>query len=122
MKAIILKHLKEYTKEMEGYSYCGSNPGVSEDDYEEISDKIIKDYVEYNTAIKNNLKFLFDDLNDNISILSNNVYYDVPTLSKRELTILSNSLESLFYDSDQMTQEEIITIVNDMNKEFKKYQ
>lgn len=122
MKDIILRILKEYTQEMEGYSYFGSNPGIPEDDYDDIADKIIKNYTEYNTQTRIDLKFLFNDLNDNISILSNNVYYDVPTLSKRELTILSNSLESLIYNSDQMTQEEVVTIVNDMNKEFKKYQ
>ena len=42
MKEIIIKILESHTHEMEGYSYYGSNPGVSEDDYEEIADEIIK--------------------------------------------------------------------------------
>lgn len=33
--------MSKYTQEMEGYSYCGSNPGVKEDDYEEIADDIL---------------------------------------------------------------------------------
>ena len=40
MKDKILGILKEYTQEMEGYSYYGSNPGISEDDYDEIASKI----------------------------------------------------------------------------------
>jgi hypothetical protein len=38
--AIIDKH----TREMEGYSYCGSNPGVSVDDYEDVADDIMKEF------------------------------------------------------------------------------
>jgi hypothetical protein len=41
MKDKLITILKEYTKEMEGYSYYGSNMGVSEDDYEEIVDKML---------------------------------------------------------------------------------
>lgn len=37
----ILEILKSHTKEMEGYSYFGSNPGVSEDDYDDIAKEII---------------------------------------------------------------------------------
>ncbi len=40
-KALIMKILEKYTREMEGYSYFSSNPGVSQDDYEEIADEII---------------------------------------------------------------------------------
>jgi hypothetical protein len=40
VKDKILGILKEYTQEMEGYSYYGSNPGISEDDYDEIASKI----------------------------------------------------------------------------------
>ena len=32
--------LKELTTEMEGYIYFGSNPGVKEDDYEDVADAI----------------------------------------------------------------------------------
>ena len=35
-----LSALKLNTREMEGYSYFGSNPGVSEDDYDEIEKAI----------------------------------------------------------------------------------
>jgi hypothetical protein len=37
--AIISRH----TREMEGYSYFGSNPGVAEDDYEDIADDIMQE-------------------------------------------------------------------------------
>lgn len=33
--------LKHFTQEMEGYSYFGSNPGISEDDYEDVADQIM---------------------------------------------------------------------------------
>jgi hypothetical protein len=33
--------LKRFTQEMEGYSYFGSNPGISEDDYEYVADAIM---------------------------------------------------------------------------------
>jgi adenosine deaminase len=42
IKQAIIAALKNNTKEMEGYSYFGSNPGVSEDDYEEVADEVIK--------------------------------------------------------------------------------
>lgn len=35
--AIIAKH----TVEMEGYSYYGSNPGIKEDDYDDVADDIM---------------------------------------------------------------------------------
>ena len=41
-KEKILRVLKEYEKEMEGYSYFGSNKGVSVDDFEDIADEILK--------------------------------------------------------------------------------
>lgn len=37
----ILEIFKANTREMEGYSYFGSNPGISEDDYDEVADNII---------------------------------------------------------------------------------
>lgn len=40
MKDKIIEILKAHTREMEGYSYFGSNPGISEDDYEEIAEEI----------------------------------------------------------------------------------
>lgn len=33
--------MEKYTQEMEGYSYFGSNPGVEQEDYEEIADDIL---------------------------------------------------------------------------------
>ena len=44
-KQIIVETLKNHTKEMEGYRYFSSNPGVSEDDYEEIADEIVAQLV-----------------------------------------------------------------------------
>ena len=38
--AVMVKH----TQEMEGYSYYGSNPGISEDDYEDIAEDIMKEF------------------------------------------------------------------------------
>ena len=35
-----LSKLKDLTTEMEGYSYFGSNPGVKEDDYDDVADAI----------------------------------------------------------------------------------
>ncbi|MBB3004435.1 hypothetical protein FHX57_006817 [Paraburkholderia tropica] len=35
-----LSKLKALTTEMEGYAYFGSNPGVKEDDYEDVADAI----------------------------------------------------------------------------------
>jgi hypothetical protein len=34
---IAVEKLKSLTTEMEGYSYFGSNPGVKEDDYEDVA-------------------------------------------------------------------------------------
>lgn len=34
--------LSKFTREMEGYSYYGSNPGISEDDYEDVAEEIMK--------------------------------------------------------------------------------
>lgn len=33
--------LSKHTREMEGYSYYGSNPGISEDDYEDVAEDIM---------------------------------------------------------------------------------
>jgi hypothetical protein len=35
--------MARYTREMEGYSYFGSNPGISADDYEEVADEIMQE-------------------------------------------------------------------------------
>jgi hypothetical protein len=37
----ILKIFKANTREMEGYVYFGSNPGISEEDYDDVADNII---------------------------------------------------------------------------------
>lgn len=37
----IIRIMSGWTKEMEGYSYFGSNPGISEDDYEDVADEIL---------------------------------------------------------------------------------
>lgn len=42
LKEIILQVLKSHTREMEGYSYYGSNPGVPEDEYEDVADEIVE--------------------------------------------------------------------------------
>lgn len=42
-KVQLIKLLDGYTREMEGYSYYGSNPGVSVDDYEYIVEDIMKE-------------------------------------------------------------------------------
>lgn len=33
--------MDQHTREMEGYSYYGSNPGISEDDYDEVAEDIM---------------------------------------------------------------------------------
>lgn len=43
MRCRIVKIIAQYTTEMEGYSYFGSNPGVREDDYEDVADDIMKE-------------------------------------------------------------------------------
>jgi hypothetical protein len=40
----IVAIINAYTKEMEGYSYYGSNPGVEVDDYADIADDIMKEF------------------------------------------------------------------------------
>lgn len=35
------KVLATFTREMEGYSYFGSNPGIQEDDYDEVAEAIM---------------------------------------------------------------------------------
>jgi hypothetical protein len=40
----IVSIIARHTREMEGYSYFGSNPGVAEDDYEDIADDIMKEF------------------------------------------------------------------------------
>lgn len=37
----LVEVIAQYTKEMEGYNYYGSNPGVSEEDYEDIADDLL---------------------------------------------------------------------------------
>lgn len=41
----IVAIISGYTREMEGYSYFGSNPGVSEEDYEEVADEIMREFM-----------------------------------------------------------------------------
>lgn len=38
--AVMAKH----TQEMEGYSYYGSNPGIAEEDYEDIAEELMKEF------------------------------------------------------------------------------
>lgn len=40
----IIAIISQYTQEMEGYSYYGSNPGVSQDDYEDIAEEIMIEF------------------------------------------------------------------------------
>jgi len=40
----IIDIINKHTREMEGYSYFGSNPGVSVDDYEDVADDIMKEF------------------------------------------------------------------------------
>jgi len=40
----IVAIISRYTTEMEGYSYFGSNPGIKEDDYEDIADEIMVEF------------------------------------------------------------------------------
>ena len=40
----IIAIIDNYTREMEGYSYFGRNPGVSVDDYEDIADDIMIEF------------------------------------------------------------------------------
>ena len=40
----IIAVIARYTKEMESYSYFGKNPGVSEDDYEDVADEIMQEF------------------------------------------------------------------------------
>ncbi len=44
MKQAIITALKNHEQEMERYDYCGSNPGVSKDDYEKVADEAIANY------------------------------------------------------------------------------
>lgn len=37
----IVTIIDRHTKEMEGYSYFGSNPGIARDDYEDVADEIM---------------------------------------------------------------------------------
>jgi hypothetical protein len=39
----IVAIIDRHTREMEGYSYFGRNPGVAVDDYEDIADDIMKE-------------------------------------------------------------------------------
>lgn len=40
----IVAVMARHTQEMEGYSYYGSNPGIAEDDYEDIADELMKEF------------------------------------------------------------------------------
>lgn len=40
----IVEILSGFTQEMENYSYFGSNPGIEEDDYEDVADEILKKF------------------------------------------------------------------------------
>lgn len=40
----IVEILSGFTQEMENYSYMGSNPGIEEDDYEDVADEILKKF------------------------------------------------------------------------------
>lgn len=44
VKKRIVEILDSYTKEMEGYSYYGSNLGVSHSDYEDIAEDILQEF------------------------------------------------------------------------------
>lgn len=37
----VMSILSKHTQEMEGYSYYGSNPGISEDDYDSVAEDLI---------------------------------------------------------------------------------
>ena len=37
--------ISSFTREMEGYSYFGSNPGVPEDSYEDIAEEILLNFI-----------------------------------------------------------------------------
>lgn len=39
----IIAIMSRYTREMEGYSYYGSNPGIEEADYEDLADDIMQE-------------------------------------------------------------------------------
>ena len=40
----IVAVMARHTQEMEGYSYYGSNPGIAEDDYEDVADELMKEF------------------------------------------------------------------------------
>ena len=44
MRDRIIAVIARYTTDMEGYAYFGSNPGVKEDDYEDIADDIMIEF------------------------------------------------------------------------------
>lgn len=50
MKPAIIEACKAHTREMEGYSYFGSNPGVAEDDYEDVADKAVEIRMNFSTG------------------------------------------------------------------------
>lgn len=37
----IVEVMARFTREMEGYSYFGSNPGIAEDDYADVADALM---------------------------------------------------------------------------------
>ena len=40
----IVTIIAQHTREMENYAYFGKNPGVSEDDYEDVAEAIMKEF------------------------------------------------------------------------------
>lgn len=40
----MMKIMNGFSTEMEGYSYFGSNPGIPEDDFDEVAEEIIKQF------------------------------------------------------------------------------
>lgn len=40
----IVAVMARHTQEMEGYSYYGSNPGIAEEDYEDVADELMKEF------------------------------------------------------------------------------
>lgn len=66
LKAAILAALEKRTKEMEGYSYFGSNPGVDDDDYEDVADDVIaaiaaSPATQHETGLLDNASSLLDN-------------------------------------------------------------
>lgn len=52
MKDEIIKIMRKYVTEMEGYSYCGSNMGIPEDYIEDIVEDILNLYNNLNSKLR----------------------------------------------------------------------